>query len=350
MITIEQTDFPALRDEWLALEEGGHVPTVFQTYDWMDSWWKHLGFRGRKLILAAREDGDLIGIAPIYVSRMTVKGVPLFNVARLIGHGESDYNAFILKKGHEGPALKALLRHLRPFKWDIFWLSDVHSETATNSLVTGILKELGYHYYSQRHTPCPYIKLPGSYEDYLRGLSGSVRRNTLNYARRLEKAGVLNLSKTKREHCNEDMRYFFMLHEKRWKYNWLEGALNGKALKQFHVEASARLSRYLSLHFLELNGKRIACEYSYDFNGVVFNYLRGMDMEYRHYRPGNIILLKLIERAINAGMVEIDFMRGDEEYKFHFTKTSRQNMKYLFSGSSLKLKTFKIIENMGTKK
>ena len=211
MITVKETDFPALRDEWLALEEGGHIPTIFQNYDWMETWWKHLGFRGTKLILAAYDGKELIGIAPLYISKLTVKGVPLFNVAHLIGAGESDYQAFILKMGKEETALRELLLHLRRYKWDLFWLSDVHPGTATNQLIPDSLKTAGYYFVYQQHTPCPYISLPGTYDEYKQSLSRNSRRNLTKFCNRIKSLEGMQYAKvTQMEHLKGAMDNFFL--------------------------------------------------------------------------------------------------------------------------------------------
>lgn len=351
MISVRESDFPEIKDAWLTFESEGHIPTVFQTYDWINTWWKHLGFRGKKLILAAYEEGELIGIAPLYTSRMSIKGIPFMNVMRLIGAGESDYQAFILKKNKEEEALLAILEHLKGEKWDIFWLSDVHSESTTNLFITEALRKTAYYFNVMQHTPCPYIELPKSFEDYQKMISGGTRRNINYYFTKLRKIGNVVFVKIKETSViDKGMMDFFRLHESRWQSVGKPGALNSQELKQFHKEVSLKLSRYLNLSFIELDGKRIACEYSYDFNDIRFNYLRGMDMEYRQYRLGNILVIKLIEDAINEGVREYDFMRGDEEYKYHFTKTQRHNMKYFFSKARLKLKTFAAIEKISGQK
>jgi len=347
MISVRETDFPDIKDEWLALEKNGQIPTIFQTYDWVESWWKHLGFRGVKIVLAAYDGNELIGIAPLYISKLSVKGVPLFNVMRLIGAGESDYQAFILKGGREEVALRELLDYLRRFKWDIFWLSDVHPETATNRLIPELLKATGYYYTSQQHTPCPYIQLPKTFEDYKQALSRNSRRNLTKFCNRVETLDGIKYRKVqKAEDLSEAMETFFHLHQSRWQKLGQEGALAEKEVRIFHLEVASRLLRYLDLRQLKLKDRVIATTYSYDFNSSREVYLPGMDMEFEYYSLGFVMMAYGIRNAIECGLQEFDFMRGDEEYKFHFTKTVRHNMRYFFSKSSLKFKAFCKLEGI----
>lgn len=347
MIIVKEVDFPEIKKEWLSLENEGHIPTVFQTYDWIETWWKHLGFRGKKLILAAYDGNELMGITPLYTSRMSLKGIPFMNVMRLMGAGESDYQAFILKKDREEVILLALLKHLKDVKWDIFWLSDVHTETATNQLITDVLKKSGYHFVYQEHTPCPYIKLPETFEIYLKTLSRNSRRNLTKYCNRVEKLEGLSYGKIEKvEDLSEAMKTFFHLHESRWQKVGQKGALAENEVKEFHLEAASRLFRYLDLKQLKLNDRVIATTYSYDFNGSRGVYLPGMDMEYKYYSLGYVMMAYGIKDAIFCGLKEFDFMRGNEEYKYHFTKTQRHNMKYFFGISALKFKMFCTAERL----
>jgi CelD/BcsL family acetyltransferase involved in cellulose biosynthesis len=347
MISVREIDFPDIRDEWLALEKDGHIPTIFQTYDWMETWWKHLGFRGRKLVLVAYDGNELIGIAPLYISKLSVKRVPLFNVVRLIGAGESDYQAFILKGGREEVTLKELLDFLGRFKWDIFWLSDVHPETATNRLIPKILETAGYYYTLQQHTPCPYIHLPKTFEEYKKTLSRNSRRNLTKFCNRVEMLDGIKYCKVqKAEDLKEAMETFFHLHQSRWQKLGQKGALAEKEVRIFHLEVASRLLRYLDLRQLKLKDRAIAATYSYDFNGNREVYLPGMNMEFEYYSLGYVMMGYSIKDAIACGLQEFDFMRGDEEYKFHFTHTIRHNMRYFFSKSSLKFKGFCKLEGI----
>lgn len=347
MILVRETDFPDIKDQWLALERDGHIPTIFQTYDWMETWWKHLGFRGRKLVLAVYDGNELTGIAPLYVSKLSIKGLPLFNIVQLIGAGESDYQAFILKNGKEEYALKALLDYLRQYKWDIFWLSDVHPETATNQLIPDLLKATSYYYTFQQHTPCPYINIPKNFEEYKLTLSKNSRRNLTKFCNRVERFdGVRYCKVQKAEDLNEAMEAFFHLHQSKWLKLGQKGALAEKEVRNFHLEAASRLLRYLDLRQLKLKDRVIATIYSYDFNGGRGVYLPGMDMEFKYYSLGFVMTAYGIRDAIECGLQEFDFMRGDEEYKFHFTKTVRHNMRYFIAKNSLKFKAFRLIEGL----
>src|SRR5262245_62597392 len=59
--------FEALRPEWDALLTRAEA-SLFQTWEWQWSWWRHFG-RGRLCIMTARRGGELVGIAPLMLGR-----------------------------------------------------------------------------------------------------------------------------------------------------------------------------------------------------------------------------------------------------------------------------------------
>ena len=77
---IDDTErFRALRQEWDELLEQSAADCLFLTWEWLYPWWTHCA-DGRKLcLLAVRDGGDLIGVAPLAVSPWRVTRFRLFH-------------------------------------------------------------------------------------------------------------------------------------------------------------------------------------------------------------------------------------------------------------------------------
>src|SRR5262245_6622158 len=62
--------FNELREEWIDLLRSSSANNPFLTWEWLNSWWTHLGARCRLQILTARRgDRRLVGVAPLIASR-----------------------------------------------------------------------------------------------------------------------------------------------------------------------------------------------------------------------------------------------------------------------------------------
>src|SRR5207253_7402659 len=96
-------EFDALEQEWNSLFEKSAV-SVFQSFEWQRTWWKHFGEdRGsaRLHIVEIRAANELLAVAPFYIE--TVKLLGLVKLRRLlfVGHGDSDYLDILAVAGRE---------------------------------------------------------------------------------------------------------------------------------------------------------------------------------------------------------------------------------------------------------
>jgi CelD/BcsL family acetyltransferase involved in cellulose biosynthesis len=103
---------------------------------------------------------------------------------------------------------------------------------------------------------------------------------------------------------------FYDLEASGWK-----GA-EGTAIKcdprtlQFYnsVATAAAQQGYLSLDFLELNGKPIAGHFAFNFRGRYFLAKAGYDESYRRYGPGQLLVSEILSQTPQRGLHEFDFV------------------------------------------
>jgi CelD/BcsL family acetyltransferase involved in cellulose biosynthesis len=73
------------------------------------------------------------------------------------------------------------------------------------------------------------------------------------------------------------------------------------------------------LAFIELNGEKAAAMLNFDYRDSILVYNSGYDpQKYARLSPGIVLLSYCIQRAIELGRTEFDFLRGAEEYKYRF--------------------------------
>jgi len=119
MLTIERIEdearFTAMREEWNALLGDSDADCLFLTWEWLHTWWRHLGGRRRLFLLAARRGGELVAIAPLALAPPELGRLFPFRSLQLLGTGAvgSDYLDLIVRRGWEDEAIPALADHLR---------------------------------------------------------------------------------------------------------------------------------------------------------------------------------------------------------------------------------------------
>jgi CelD/BcsL family acetyltransferase involved in cellulose biosynthesis len=72
----------------------------------------------------------------------------------------------------------------------------------------------------------------------------------------------------------------------------------------------------LRLYALTLDAVPVAMVHNLDVGGTLYMYNSGYDTAYSHYAVGLMSKALLIKDAIESGRKAVDFMRGDESYKY----------------------------------
>lgn len=94
-------DFLDLETAWKDSLEGQNH-TIFSTWEWLSTWWKHFGEDKRLLLLLAKNEDRIIGIAPLMYTVSTMFGLRRGKIA-FIGTPDSDYNNFIITEKRKKP-------------------------------------------------------------------------------------------------------------------------------------------------------------------------------------------------------------------------------------------------------
>ena len=111
------SDFTALKDRWNdLLPRSGN--TIFSTWEWISTWWRHFGKEKSLRILVAEEKDAIVSIAPLMLSKNNLRHFGKIRKIEFIGGWDSDYNDFIFVR-QDRDCLKLFLNRLIEFSdWD----------------------------------------------------------------------------------------------------------------------------------------------------------------------------------------------------------------------------------------
>jgi CelD/BcsL family acetyltransferase involved in cellulose biosynthesis len=290
---VERVDsFAALRAEWGAVP----VRSLFATWDWHDAWWRHFG-AGHELDLhAVRTDGVLVGVLPLYRSRLG----PL-RVVRFTGRPQAD------EQGPVGAAGAAeLLEALAGIEHDVFLGEQLPGAEGWPRLLAGRRFRL---------ESAPVIRQPGGWGAYLASRSANFRQQLSRRERRLRQCHdvVFRLAADPGSLAH-DLDTLFALHRLRW------GEKSGFTPELFHREIArmALDTGRLRLWFLELDGVPAAAWYGFRVGDVESYYQGGRDRAYDDVSAGLVLLAHTVREALDDGVSEYRLLRGDEAYKRRF--------------------------------
>src|SRR3990170_2450933 len=176
---IESLD--GLSNEWNELVGRSKANRVFSTWEWHSTWWQCFGQGAEFLALAARQDGRLVGIAPLFKrgERVGLMG----------GTDVSDYLDVIIASGWETEVLNAFLEYLVPLPWTVIEVQCLRCDSMTLTTLPRLASDHGLVVEVVPMDVCPRVSLPATWDEYLARLSKKDRHELRRKIRRLESAG-----------------------------------------------------------------------------------------------------------------------------------------------------------------
>jgi CelD/BcsL family acetyltransferase involved in cellulose biosynthesis len=304
---------------------------IFLGIDWVVNWWKVYGEGRKMLVLEVIEKGRPVGYAPFMVTGL---GKLLkIRILEFIGTGPSDRLGILAIDGRKD-VHQAIWRYLGSSgNWDSIDLRDMREDGST----AGPMLE---HFPSAEKevTKAPFIPIVGDYDDYFTSLSSNSRHSINRLWRRFSQDHAV---KFQTYQSPEDMDFCYRtlldLNAMRWKEMGVS-TLESEQMKEFvrrTVETHAPKGQ-ISFHMLLVKEVAIAVTYGFVHRNRYLYYLSGFNPEYSAYGPGKTILAKIIEDCYRRGYDEMDFLRGDESYKYSFNPIDRYMYRVRISNRGLK--------------
>jgi len=306
--------FEVLAGQWNALLQRSAADTLFLTNEWQTVWWRELG-DGELRILAIYDDDALVGLAPLFFAPNMLDAVEV----ALVGCKEvSDYLDFICARGHEPACLRAVVDFLKSDDapdWQLLALCNIVERSPTLALLPEMLRAEGWRPHVAFEDTCPVVALPDSFEAYLATLDGKERRELLRKLRRASEEVAITFT-TEAHALARDVEDFIAL----MKASAPDKAafMTPRMARFFHAIARAMFDvGRLQLAFLEVAGARVATYMNFLYQDAVLVYNSGLDpTRHAYLSPGQVLIARLIEKAIQDGRRVFDFLQGNEEYKY----------------------------------
>jgi CelD/BcsL family acetyltransferase involved in cellulose biosynthesis len=312
--------------EWNALlaESASHVP--FLRHEYLRAWWETRGggeWPGAELALvAARQDGRLTGIAPLFFADNR-EGLPSL---LLLGSIEiSDYLDLIVRPADLPVFVRGLLDfagRAGPFNWRALDWHNLPEASPTLPVLKAEAGRRGWTFSQEQTYHAPSIPLPGDFETYLSGIDKKQRHEIRRKMRRADEAGNVRWTIVNDAAAldAEVEAFLALMAGEPDKAKFLTEAMRAQMRLSCR---SAFENGWLQLAFLEVDGQKAAGYLNFDYQNRIWVYNSGIDRRFLELSPGWVLLGHLLEWANENGRAEFDFMRGEEDYKYKFGGVDR---------------------------
>jgi len=333
-IYIQQWDeekFLNARNEWTDLLNRSDADPLFLSWEWQSSWWHFFSDQKDmqlRLYVACTDDGTLLGIAPLFSSRISIRNI--FQVTRLqfIGNcwrGKStmptELLSFITDRSASSDTIRTICSHINSLDdWDEFIIPylDVNSETyrliSDDALFGNCYLRTAEKHYSY------YLETTGRFQDYTQKLGKNTRLKLLNRRKNLHGIGEVKFKRMLADDIDEKFKLLNQLHEKRWA----RPAFKNKRL-EFNKAVAHLMAEKNSLNFsiIMLDDVPISIQYNYVVNQRNYNIQAGFDESLlKKISLGYLHFGYEIEASFEQNYSAYDFLAGEgknTQYKAHLT-------------------------------
>jgi len=317
-----------LEAEWNALldESITHVP--FLRHEYLRIWW---GTRGggewpdsELALVTARREGELVGVAPLFKAKNSRGQTVLF----LLGSIEiSDFLDLLVRPPDLDEFLDGLLEFLSGPQlggWDVL---DLHNLIESSPSLPGLERAAarrGWTCSVQKMYHSPYIPLPGDWDTYLASIDKKQRHEIRRKMRRAEEGGRVRWYFTRDPQAlDESLAALFDMMRQDPEKDAFFSRSDSMVQTMIDTARCAFERDCLALAFLEIDGKKAAGYFCFDYLNRIWVYNSGFASDMMELSPGWVLLGYLLQWANEQKRKEFDFMRGDEDYKYRFGAIDR---------------------------
>jgi len=325
-------ELQTISQEWNELLANSSEDTFFLTWEWISAWWNHYG-NGRQLfVLAAKKEGRLVGIAPLYVDKVKKYG-QRWKALKIIGDGsgDSDYQDCIVLAGLEEEVAQAFVNFLasRRNDWHVIEFESVPETSPFIKAFLDAAKE-NLAGTTQEAVPCTSMVLPSNWDEYLNALKPRVRSKVRSSLAFLEKEiRSVPVACSEPQELDDWLPTLFDLHTRRWKQVGQSGVFHGSAKRNFYAEVSrAALAKgWLAFYRLDWGERPLAMQYGFLYRDRFLLLQEGYDPSFETVRPGQTLRAWAIRYWIQNGLKEYDFLAGAPKHKLEWGGTTKQSLR-----------------------
>lgn len=306
--------FPDIRPAWEQLFDDDPRATPFSSPAWSEAWLAHWSPGVDLRLMAVRDGGKLVGLAPMVLRR---RG-PL-RVLRTMGEDPSDYwdVLAVQEKGQDvADAVASALRESAD--WDVAFLSHLPPD----SWLPAALSDAGLNMRQWVLEPYPAIALPSTFEEYLASLPQTRRTNIRRRLRHLDDGEVQLRAIEAPADIPEAVGRWQELRVRQWRLRGrrLDAEHAGSRFRRFLTQALTEMATRGHVAFWEFRqGDQLVGSFiSFVDERRFYQYLGGYDPAFGRLGIGKIAIAHGIRSSIESGRRCYDFLRGAEDYKYWY--------------------------------
>lgn len=321
------------RMAWNALFAQTQRASFFHTFEWLMSYWKDADPATKFRVLVIRCGRTITGIVPLCIVREEHR----LQTLRVLTYPLSDWGTCYGPIGpNQSASLFMAMRYLRstPRDWDLIDLRWIARENLADEATGRAMRAASWNPQVANYATSSLVEFRGgTWEGYLATRCRKTRQELRRQRRRLAESAhvefIRHRPRPAAEGDGDPNRELFEECLEVSRQSWQAGATDGNTLgnadvadflRDCHAEA-ARLGM-LDLAVLKADGRVVAFQYNYQFDGRVLGLRMGYLPTERSRGVGTILMSYLLEDGFRRQDESLDLGSGELDFKLRLrTKT-----------------------------
>jgi CelD/BcsL family acetyltransferase involved in cellulose biosynthesis len=323
----DDESFVALKGVWNRLVTEAGIDHPFMRHEWVRTWWDCFEHQGASLhILVVREGNDPIAIAPLMFDHGRLFGCQFRRLRGIANVYTERFDIILTRRAKE--ASQAIWQFLaaQASTWDILELRQIPNRAFGVEQVRFWALEDKFLLGQWHSSDGPFIPIDRPWESYVKTLSKKHLSNLRGRAKGLHRVGeVRHEIVTGGEQLNRALDEAFLLEAAAWKGKAGTAIMNRADRLMFYrtLLTKAAEAGWLQLHFLAVNGRRIAVQLVLLFENKLYILKSGYDPQYASFGPSLLLCELMLRDAWKRGLTEVDFLGDAERWKLEWAHQTR---------------------------
>jgi CelD/BcsL family acetyltransferase involved in cellulose biosynthesis len=309
-VSVRRNDdaFTALEQEWNDLYDRCSTATPFQSYAWLESWWRAYGRPGRLRLVLVRREGLLVGAAPLMLQR---RGP--FAVLTSLGGDQSDFHDILLDDAGRLDACRELAKGLSS-------MPGRHALDIREARRGAAAERLFGCWPGSRwrtRAAAGFEIQARSVDEFLGTLPRLSAKKMRSKLRKIEASGI-DAREVRAAEVADAVPTLLRLHEEQWRGRNINREHLSPRYRRHLVRAVTRMVErdQAALVQYRMGGEVVVSDLNLIGHEFVGSYLAGFQPRMReHVDVAVMMATRALGLAERSGRPVVSLLRGDESYK-----------------------------------
>lgn len=313
---------------WNRLVDEAKIDHPFLRHEWVRTWWECFKPLGQLHILIVKEGTEPIAIAPLMFDHGRMYGCAVRRLRGIANVYTERFDLILTRRAKE--ACRAIWKALaaQSDSWDMLELRQIPEGARAAEYLRFSAFEDKFLLGQWHSSDGPYIPINKSWESYSKTLSKKHLSNMRGRAKGLHRIGdVRHEIVTGGPHLNSSLNEAFLLEAAAWKGKAGTAIMSQPDRLSFYRTLLTRAAEggWLQLHFLTIEGKRIAVQFALLVHNKLYILKSGYDPHYAPFAPSLLLCELMLKDAWKRRMVEVDFLGDAERWKLEWANHTRSH-------------------------